>query len=199
MKIPHRLIVPVLLPFATLAAISCTSITPETRTAASVKQGVPGGEVVQTHKITATVTGIDNAKRKVTLVTRDGKKFTVTAGPGVANFKQIRIGDQLTATLTEQIVIRMAKPGEKTVDGSAAMVGLAPVGAKPGAMAAETAQVTATVSAIDLKHHKATLRFADGSTKTVAVRQDVDLTKRKIGEKVVIRSTEMFAILLEKP
>jgi hypothetical protein len=31
------------------------------------------------------------------------------------------------------------------------------------------------------------------------VRHDVDLTKRSIGEKVVIRSTETLAISLEKP
>ncbi|MCX6875305.1 MAG: hypothetical protein NTW21_16085 [Verrucomicrobia bacterium] len=60
-------------------------------------------------------------------------------------------------------------------------------------------QLVGTVTAIDLKKHQATLRFSDGSSKSFAVRKDVDLTKRKVGERVVIRSTEVFAILLEKP
>ena len=199
MKMQRKHILSVLFPLATLAIVSCSSITPETSSAAKIKQGVPGGEVVLTSKVRATVTGIDTAKRKVALVTPDGKKLTVKAGPEVVNFDQIRIGDQLKATLTEEIVVRMAKPGEQNKDGSATLVGLAPVGAKPGVLAAETVQTTATVTAIDLKKHKATLRFADGSSKTVAVRQDVDLTQREIGEKVVIRKTEVFAILLEKP
>lgn len=200
MKSAHNLVLSALLPIATVAVMSCSpTITPETSASTKIKHGVPGGEITETQKITATVTGIDTAKRKITLVTRDGKKTTVTAGPAVANFNQIRIGDQLKVTLTEELVVRMAKPGEKTAEGSAAVLGLAPLGAKPGAATAETVQVTATVTAIDLKNHKATLRFSDGSTKTIAVRQDVDLTKRKVGEKVVIRATEVLAVLIEKP
>lgn len=189
----------ILLPAAILTAVSCTTIKPETDTKVNMKQGVPGGEVVQTSKITATVTGIDAAKRKVTLVTKDGSKMTVKAGPEIVNFDQIRIGDQLKATLTEDIVVRMAKPGEKTDDTGSAMIDLAPVGAKPGATMVETYQFTATVSAIDLKKRKAKLLFQDGSSKTVKVREDVDLTKHKVGEKVVIRSTETLAIQMEKP
>jgi hypothetical protein len=47
--------------------------------------------------------------------------------------------------------------------------------------------------------HRATLQFEDGSTKTVAVRPDVDLNKRKVGDKVVIRITEALAIRVVKP
>ena len=62
-----------------------------------------------------------------------------------------------------------------------------------------TVQVTAKVTAIDLDHHKATLQFQDGTTRTVAVRQDVDLSQRQVGEEVVIRTTEVLAVSVEKP
>lgn len=195
MKITKLLILPV----ALMAAVSCTTITPQTNTTTKFKQGVPGGEVVKTSKITATVTGIDSAKRKVTFVTPEGKRFTVKAGPEIMNFQQIRVGDQLKVTLTEEVVVRMAKPGENLQDDASSMVGSAPLGSKPGVMKVDTAQAMATVSAIDVKNHKATLRFADGTTKKVTVRPDVDLTKRKVGEKVVISVTEVSAILIEKP
>ena len=52
--------------------------------------------------MTATVTGIDAASRKVTLVTPEGKKTTVKCGPEVINFDQIRVGDQLKVTVTER-------------------------------------------------------------------------------------------------
>ena len=120
-------------------------------------------------------------------------------GPEVINFDQIRIGDQVKATVAEQLVVYMAKDNPPASEGEAALVALAPKGAKPGGLMANTVQVIAKVSAIDLKHHKATLRFPDGTTKTVAVRKDVDLTKREVGEEVVIRCTEAVAIVVEKP
>ncbi len=195
MKFHHLLILPIVV----TGFVACTAIHTESTTSTKIQQGVPGGEVVQTTKVRATVTGIDAAKRKLTLVTPKGEKLVVKAGPEVVNFPQIRIGDQLKVTLTEELVVRMARPGEKSQDGSDSFVGIAPVGAKPGAMAAETHQVTATVTAIDQKTRKATLQVAGGATKTITVRKDVDLTKHKVGEKVVIRLTEVFAIMIEKP
>ena len=194
---------PALLSAGMIAFTSCssTSSTPtvETTSATSFQQGVPGGVVVETHRMTAMVTGIDAADRKVTLVTPDGKKTTVKCGPDVINFDQIRVGDQLKVTVTEELAVAMATEGTLLSDGGAAVVALAPKGAKPGGIVAGTVQVTAKVTAIDLKHHKATLQFPDGTTRKVAVRQDVDLTQRKIGEEVVIRVTEAVAISVAKP
>ena len=189
-----------LLPAVMLVFTSCSS-TPkiEPTTTAAYQQGVPGGVFVETYKNTATVTAIDAPNRKVTLVTRDGRMDTFKAGPEVVNFDQIRVGDQVKATVTEQLAVYMAKDNPPASAGDAALVALAPKGAKPGGMMAQTVQVTAKVTAIDLKHHKATLQFPDGTTKTFAVRQDVDLTQRQVGEEVVIRVTEAVAISVEKP
>ena len=192
-----------LFPAALLTFTSCssTSSTPtvETTTATSIQQGVPGGVVVATYKMSASVTGIDAANRKVTLVGPEGKKTTVKCGPEVINFDQIRVGDQLKVTVTEELAVSMAQAGAPSSDGGAVVVALAPKGAKPGGIVANTVQVTAKVTAIDLKGHKATLQFPDGTTRTVAVRKDVDLTQRKVGEEVVIRTTEAVAISVEKP
>jgi hypothetical protein len=79
------------------------------------------------------------------------------------------------------------------------VVALAPKGAKPGGLVAQTTRITATVGAIDMKKRTATLRFEDGSTKTFSVRDDIDLSQRKVGEKVVFQVTEMLAIRVEKP
>ena len=185
-----------------LAFTSCSS-TPEgqgaTTTMVAGQKGVPGGVAVQTYKMTATVTGIDAAARQVTIVNPEGKKTTVKCGPEVVNFDQIHVGDQVKVTVTEELAVGMAKPGAASNDGAAAVVALAPVGAKPGAVMAETTQVTAKVTEIDLKHHKATLEFPDGSKHTVAVRPDVDLTQRQVGEEVSIRYTQAVAIMVEKP
>ena len=189
-----------LLSAAVLAFTSCSSTpTGEGAAGAAYQEGVPGGVVVETHKMTATVTGIDAANRKVTLVTPEGKKDTVTCGPEVINFDQIHVGDQLKVVVTEQLAVYMAQAGATPSDGAAAVVALAPKGAKPGGIMANTVQVTAKVTAIDLKHHKATLQLPDGTSKTFPVRKDVDLTQRQVGEEVVIRTTEAVAISVEKP
>jgi len=185
---------------AILVLASCKSEpSGERSTMVSSESGVPGGTVVETYKVSATVTGIDKDDRKITLVTRDGKKTTYKAGPEVVNFDQIHIGDQLKVTTAQEIVVYMADQGPASSDGGAAVVTLAPKGAKPAAYMATTVQVTAKVKAIDLKRHKATLEFPDGTSKTFPVRADVDLTKRNVGEQVVIRSTEAAAVMVEKP
>ena len=166
---------------------------------AAFQEGVPGGVVVGTYRETATVTAVDAVHRKVTLVGPDGAKTVFKADPKVRNFDQIRVGDQVKATMVEQLVVFLRQDGAPAGDGQAGMVALAPRGAKPGVLMADTVEVTATVKAIDLKRHKATLRFPDGKSKTVAVRPDVDLTKVTLGEEVVIRTTEAMAIVVEKP
>ena len=192
-----------LAPAAMLALVSCssTSSTPAGLTSSSAvyQPGVPGGVMVDTFKMTATVTRIDTDKRKVTLLTRDGKETTVKCGPEVINFDQIRVGDKLKIWVTQELAVAMGTAGSPSSDGGADMVALAPKGAMPGGMMASTVQATAKVTAIDLKHHKATLQLPDGTSKTFAVRPDVDLTQRQVGEAVVIRSTEALAISVEKP
>jgi translation elongation factor P/translation initiation factor 5A len=188
---------------AMLTFTSCSSNpTPppaETAGAVAYQEGVPGGVIVNTVKVTAKVTAIDLAGRKVTLLESDGKTFTVKVGPAAVNLDQVRVGDQVNATLTEQLVVSVNEAGAAPGDGSAAVVALAPKGAQPAGLVAETTRVTAKVTAIDLKNRTATLQFEDGSTRTLPVRSDVDLSKRKVGDQVVFQITEMLALSVDKP
>ena len=195
-----KLSVLALLPAATLVFTSCsTEPKAESPNWTASQYGVAGGVKIETRRETATVTGIERATRKVTLVTKDGAKQTFTAGPEVANFAQLEVGDQVKATVTEQLVVFVREPGQPSDDGAAAAVALAPLGEKPGALMASTVEITAKVKAIDTKHRKATLLFPDGTTKTFPVRPDVDMTKHRVGDEVVIRATEAIAVSVEKP
>lgn len=162
--------------------------------------GVPGGIKVQTQTVTATVTAIDAEKRTVTIVDHAGEKTLVKCGPEVVNFDQIRVGDQLKVRIASELVVFVAPAGATLpADSASGAIALAPEGAKPGGVLATTTQVTATVKAIDVRHHRAVLQFADGTVKTIAVRPDVDLSQRQVGEQVVIRKTENVAVSVEKP
>jgi len=164
-----------------------------------MQPGVPGGVTIDTYHSTATVTAIDASARLVTVVSSNGAKATFKCGPEVINFDQIHVGDQVRATLTKEMVVFLRSAGEPAMDGGAGAIALPVKGEKPGIAMADVVEITATVEAIDLKHHEATLLFPDGTTKTVPVRPDVDLTKAKLGQQVVIRTTRSMALLVEKP
>lgn len=59
--------------------------------------------------------------------------------------------------------------------------------------------MTARVIATGLEKRTATLRFDDGNTETLTVREDLDLSRRKVGEQLVFCVTEIIAIWIEKP
>ena len=189
-----------LVPAAILTFTSCSSSkggAEETTFAA--QEGVPGGTLVETHKTQATVTGIDPASREVTMVTPEGKKSKYTAGPEIRNFDQIQIGDQVKATVTKTVHIRLLQPGETLPPGQSSNVAVSPEGSKPGAMKSETTQATARIEVLDAKKRKVTLRYADGDSETYDVRKDVDMSKARVGQDVLIRATEAKAIRVEKP
>lgn len=185
----------------TITACATTSPPPpaEVNTATAVQEGVPGGITVNSVEVTAKVTAIDTKNRKVTLLLPDGEKETVKVPPEAVNFDQVRVGDLVKATLTEEVVVYLDEEGASVPDGYAAGVALAPKGAQPGGIVAEAVKVTATVTAIDQANRTATLRFDDGTIETITVRDDIDLSKRKVGEKVVFIVTGMVALSVEKP
>ena len=185
----------------TITACATTSPPPpaQVNTATAVQEGVPGGVTVNSVEVTAKVTAIDTKNRKVTLLLPDGEKETVKVPAEAVNFDQVRVGDLVKATLTEEVVVYLDEEGASVPDGYAAGVALAPKGAQPGGVVAEAVKVTATVTSIDQANRTATLRFDDGTTETLTVRDDIDLSKRKVGEKVVFIVTEMVALSVEKP
>ena len=192
-----------LLPVAVLALSSCSTTpedgTVESSTAALYQPGVPGGMLIETYQERASIKSIDAASREVTLVQKDGTVTTVTAGPEVANFAQLAVGDQVVATVSDELEMYVLKPGERASDQAAAAVALAPLGEKPGGALAATTQITAKVTDVSLWHHTATLELPDGTRKTFKVRKDVKLTQEAVGREVVIRSTQTAAISVAKP
>jgi hypothetical protein len=185
-----------------LALPSCTSNAPppkaEHADAAAYQAGVPGGIAAETTTVTARIVSVMPNTRELTLDLPDGTRETVKCGPEVINFDQLKKDDTVRITLTQEVAVAMAKESDPP-DTSDGVIALSPKGGRPGGVMAATTQVTATVTAIDVGHHTAVLQFPDGQTRTVAVRHDVDLSKRKVGEKVVIRMTTVMALRVDKP
>jgi hypothetical protein len=191
-----------LLPAALLVLPSCSSNAPPPRAeraeSAAYQSGVPGGTAAETTTVTARIVSVIPNTRELTLDLPDGTRETFKCGPEVINFDQLHKDDTVKITLTQQIAVAMASESDPP-DTSDGIVSLAPKGGTPGGVMAATTQVTATVIAIDLGHHTATLQFPNGQTRTIAVRHDIDLAKRKVGEKVTIRMTTAMALRVDKP
>ncbi len=148
---------------------------------------------------TFTVQSVDAAKKEVTLKAPDGTVQTYKLGKEVRNFDQIKPGDQVTATVVDSLAVSVRKPGEPPSMGESQTVLLAPKGAKPGGVIANTFEVTATIQDIDQAKRQITFLGPQGKLQTVKVGPDVDLTKLKKGDNVVLKFTEAIAITVEKP
>jgi hypothetical protein len=162
-----------------------------------IEPGVPGGVSTNVTTMTALVTAVDYKKRTVTLKNDLGEKRTLKVGPEAVNFNQIKTGDHVTVEVAEELAVYMRDKNAPNNDGAAGIVAQAAPGEKPAVLFADTVEVTAVVKALDLNKHTATLQFPDGSTKTVAVRQDVVLDKKQIGREVVFRMTSAMAVTVE--
>lgn len=192
------LLVPVIL----IAVVSCSSASKQpsdsVTTEKSYTEGVPGGIFVSTFVVEGKIVAIEKTERRATILGTDGKKVEVKAGPEAVNFYQIQVNDLVRITGKAEAVIYLNEKGATPRDESSSIVMVDPKGDKPGGMMANTIQKVGTVKAIDPKKRTATLRFEDGTVQTFMVRKDIDLSKRKVGEKVVFRLTEIIAISVEK-
>ena len=176
-------------PSSSMAAAGSRTVT--------LEPGEAGGVVQDTYSVSATVTSLDRATRQVTLTTADGSRTKFIAGQEIRNLDQLHEGDKVTATISERLVIFVRTGGEDPSVTHASALVTAPKGAKPGAMAAEQYEIVAKVKSIDTANRIAVLQFADGETRSVKVRPDVDLSKYKVGDSVVIRVTAMLSVLAE--
>jgi hypothetical protein len=122
----------------------------------------------QTVKLTATIVAIDPATREITLRDSGGKEVTLTAGPDVKNFAQMKVGDQVNAGYVEALALELKKGGGKAVarteqTGATA----AKPGERPAAGVGRQVTIVADVVDVDAATQTITLR---GPQRTVALK-----------------------------
>ena len=150
--------------------------------------------------VSATVVDVDQKSRVVTLLGPDNEEIVFRAGDEVRNLPQVKKGDLVNATYYESLAIDVKKKGTATpgvvVGEDAAR---AKVGERPGAVAAESVRVTATVVGIDKKKNTITLKGPKGNTKTFPVKNPEHLKVVKVGDLVEATYTEAVGIDVTTP
>jgi uncharacterized OB-fold protein len=146
---------------------------------------------------TGIVDSIDAATRVITLKKADGTAVAVVAGPDIARFAEVKVGDKVTARFYENVVIRLKRPGESDVVSQAKGT----TGAEqvlPGGTKAKQTTITATISAIDMNVPSITFTGPSGLKYTSKVQDTEALAKVKVGDKVDIVWTEAMLVSLER-
>ena len=191
-----KITLPVLIGATSLALTACKTATPdmggtETDNVVAVNGGVAE---VDTITISATVVSIDTKNQKVTLQSDDtGAKETFTVPPNTVDLSELSVGDDVQAEVTEAVAVYIGDgdPPSSSSDGG---IMLSTDGNDSSGAITETSQVTATVAAIDTKNRKVTFKLPDGTSKTVKVSKDIDLSDVTVGESLTIVTGESLAV-----
>jgi len=168
----------------------------------SIEPGIAGGTIDETATAAVTVGYVDPKMRRITLANEKGEQATFSAAPEIRNLDQLKKGDKLTATLNEQLVVYVRSDrgaGGENGDVYGKALEAAPKGATPGAIFSENYQLVANVTAIDSAKRTATLTFSDGTKRLVPVRDDVDLGRYTVGDRVIIQVTTSLSVLASRP
>ena len=148
---------------------------------------------------TANVTAVDPAKRTVTLVNPDGITNTYELGKNVRNFDQIKVGDEVKATLLEAVAVAVSKSNAPPDASGRGLVAVAPKGAMPGVIVAKTRQITAKIVSVDPQARTVTVEGPAGGTPTIRVGPKVNLNGLQKGDDVTLRVTDALALGVERP
>jgi hypothetical protein len=195
-----------LVPAACLWLMSCSSRPNPSKSYPTVNPATyaesepfAGQTVVDAITCTNTVVSIDAAQRRIELKHADGKITSYKCGPDIRNFDQIKVGDEVKATVVQEIAVYL-KPASatQTLAATGRAVG-ARVGAKPGVVSLDTLDFTARIAAIDPWQHQVTLQTADGRTRPITVSEFINLADFNVGDEVRVRLTQALAVLVEKP
>jgi hypothetical protein len=184
---------------ALMVAIAGYAQEPSATTAAKAKSGAEAAIEVGAITATSKVTAVDSAKRTVTLTNDAGETNIYQLGKNVRNFDQIKVGDQVRATLLESVAVAVSKSGASPDAGARGVVAVAPKGAMPGVIMAKTRQITAKIVSVDSTARTVTVEGPMGGKPTIKVGPNVNLGELQAGDNVTLRVTNALAIRVEKP
>ena len=162
-----------------------------------VKDAVATAEGV---KISAKITAIDAAARKVTVVGPKGKSVTLTVSDKVKNFAQVKVGDIVVLRYMEAVSVALEKStaGRSETQTTSGPMTAAP-GAKPAIGETTTTTIVANVQSVDTAAQSVVLEGPNGKYVEVKVKDPAVFKQVKANDKVKITYTEAILLDVESP
>ncbi len=140
-----------------------------------------------THTVTlsGTVETIDHDKHVMNFKTADGTFQTVDVPPTVKRFDEVKVGDKVSVTYNNTVLVKLKPPGEAPVD-TASKTSTMGQEAQPGGTAGVERTITAAVAAIDKDAPSITFVGPNGWKYSRRVADPDVLDKLKVGDQVDI-------------
>jgi hypothetical protein len=145
----------------------------------------------------ATVVALDPGQRVITLKYANGMVAPYKAGPEVGNFNELKVGDEVKLTAVQEIAVTLLL-ASAPLSGQDKVVLRRPPGGTGPPLVVDTRTFTARIINIDPWRRLVALQMADNQTKTVNVRETIDLGAFHPGDDVSVRITESRAFEVEK-
>ena len=153
--------------------------------------------IAQAVDVTSTISGIDAAKREITLKGSDGKEVTIVAGPEVKNFSQLKVGDKVDIQYVEALVLELKKGGGLPVARTETeKMETAKPGAAPGATGGRKVTIVGDVIGLDPVTQTVTLKGPQ-RTADLKVRDKKQFDLISKGDQIEATYTEAFAVAVK--
>jgi hypothetical protein len=141
---------------------------------------------------------VDVPNHRVTLKGPEGQQYTFDVNPQVKDISKLKAGDKVTSTFARRVFVGVKHDDAPVSATHAKIWGASGTGEMPGRLSAQESTKVGRVVAIDTANRTADVRFADDVVKRIPVRSDVDLSKYKVGDNVIIRVTTALTVLSQK-
>jgi hypothetical protein len=170
-------------------SLICAALLIAAAPAAQVTKTIPG----EMHTMTVVVEGIEQSTRSVTVRKPDGSHEMFNMPKEIKRFDTLKVGDRISATYYDNVVLQLKQPGSKDNNSSASSVRKADDG-RAAVTASHQRTITATIVAIDPKVPTITITGPNGYKFTSKVQDREALSKVKVGDRLDITWTEAVVV-----
>ncbi|MFG1480551.1 hypothetical protein V5F53_18125 [Xanthobacter sp. V4C-4] len=170
---------------------------------AAFAQPIVGEGEVDVNQVKVSVIAIDADTRQVVLKGPEGGIFTVKAGPAIKKFDEIKVGDTVTITQTDAVIVDIAKPEAGVGVGIQISQAVAsdPNSTKPSGAVIDTARLTGEIVRLDPDDGAVAVKGPEGRIFVVQAKkkEHKDTVKGlKVGDLVQITFNQSIAIAVTK-
>jgi hypothetical protein len=180
-KIRIKSVISLLLPVMALSLAGCWTPPNANVQPNGEPRLIQSGVMVEIVQNPAAVESIDASQRTIALKRTDGLTKTYAVGPKVKHLDQIKAGNQVKATLTEELAVYLLANGRL-----------------PDGATAESLGVNARVLLVDPSYRLLTVQYPNGQYETFKAGLDAKLLEMAPGDNVVVQPREVTALRIEK-
>ena len=142
--------------------------------------------------VSGAVTAVDHTARTVTMRAKEGHLVTVDVPPSATRFAQVKVGDTVTISYYDRVIIRLKPAGEPAVDRTTTPTTTPTAGSLPGGTLASQRIVTVTLTGWDATNRVVSFNGPNGASYTRRLLDSTDpniLSGLKVGERVDVTWT----------